>query len=122
MDPLSSTLRSRSRSGSKSKTRRSIDIKQKAFRKITKFLRKTPRITKAICPSSGDCIAFGRKIDEINQMFDGFINFTKATSVTRIGEVSKNGFINEIKYETDKKYTAYAILKSSNDEESDNSS
>ena len=85
---------------------------------------KIEHITK-ICSDSGVCLAFGPHSEVIKNMFD-FTSFEHIDSeeyhpIKRIGEESKNGFINQIAYsikieglfgEPDYDYKAYAVLKS----------
>jgi hypothetical protein len=87
---------------------------------IGNFIKKSGMFLKIICSDSGQCIAFGKKIEEINNFFKGFTNFEYAISpIKKIGNVSANGFVKEIHYEK-QGYNAYAILKSSQTEEADN--
>jgi hypothetical protein len=79
-----------------------------------------------LCADSGACLAFGKYSDVIKKYFDNFTSFKyvdPTMKVKLIGDTSKNGFINEIKYiktvEPDK-YESYAILKSSVNQKSDN--
>jgi hypothetical protein len=89
------------------------------FMKRTKHTRKSAFL-KSICSDSGLCLAFGTRSDEIKKHFGGFANFEYAVApINRIGEASSNGFISEIKYQH-KEYIAYAVLKSSMKEDSDN--
>jgi hypothetical protein len=99
--------------------------KQEASRKIGKFVLKnrnklTAFFLKTICSDSGVCIAFGTEITKLNNFFNNFTDFEYAVSpIKRIGEVSNNGFIKEVKYSREG-YDAYAILKSAFNKKSDN--
>jgi len=96
-----------------------------ASKKIGKFMLNTENKRKAfflksICSDSGVCLAFGTEINKINQFFNGFTGFEYAVSpIKKIGAVSSNGFVKEIKYSREG-YDAYAVLKSSTNEKSDN--
>jgi hypothetical protein len=75
---------------------------------------------KTRCTDANMCLTFGREDEKIKTHFDGFTNFKWAEpDIKRIGSVSANGFINEIKYNRDG-YLAYAVLKSSVKREADN--
>ena len=84
---------------------------------------KTHYLKHFICSDSGICMAFGIENDMIKKMFDNFIDFKYATSLTRIGAVSANGFVTQVEYKTDdqiRPYKSYAILKSSVKTNADN--
>lgn len=99
---------------------KSAEKEEVARKKITEFLKKTAKITKIVCPNSGDCISFGKKTAAINTLFNGFTGFEYAVSpIKKIGAVSANGFVKEIAYERDG-YKAHAILKSAQNPDSDN--
>jgi hypothetical protein len=74
---------------------------------------------KSVCPDAPLCIAFGKEKQKIMKHFNGFKDFTYASSVTSIGRKTKNGFARLIKYERDG-YEASAVLKSTYKEDSDN--
>ena len=75
---------------------------------------------KTICSDSGICIAFGTETDKIKSFFGSFITSEYvAPPMTRIGQVSLNGFIFEFTYKREG-YQANAILKSTIDQTSDN--
>ena len=75
---------------------------------------------KSVCSDSGVCIAFGTESNNIKKFFDNFITFQYVVPpIMRIGNVSNNGFINQISYEREG-YKAYTILKSSLNKVSDN--
>ena len=99
--------------------------KQEASKKIGQFVLKnknklTAFFLKTICSDSGVCIAFGNEIKNINKFFNNFIDFEYAVSpIKRIGKVSANGFVKEVKYSREG-YEAYAILKSATTKTSDN--
>lgn len=101
--------------------------KQIATRKIKSFLMKpsirekiTSRFLTKNCSDSGVCIVFGKESNKIKSFFDNFIDFKYLIGdIKKIGEVSQNGFIYELKY-TRQKYNAYAILKSSVNPSNDN--
>jgi len=67
---------------------------------------------------TGECFAFGKYQSELVNFFQ-FINFNYQVSMKPIGVKSANGSIIEIKYQRDD-LDAYAILKSSNEKNSDN--
>lgn len=92
--------------------------------KIAKFMKRTTqkrraRFLKSICEDSGVCIAFGKENQKISQFFHHFVNFDFVKNIKRIGAPSANGFVNEIEYKK-YNYLAYAVLKSSASERSDN--
>jgi hypothetical protein len=96
------------------------DIETDAKKTIGRFIQGSKKHLQYICSDSGICIAFGKKTEEINRFFKGFTDFTYARSpVKQIGKSSANGFVKEIAYEKEG-YKAYAVLKSSQREESDN--
>lgn len=72
-----------------------------------------------LCSSSGGCIAFGRFTEIIDQYFE-YLDFKYLISpILRIGKPSVNGFINEFIFQRNQ-YKLFTILKSSQNEESDN--
>lgn len=109
----------------KQKNKNTKNTKKNASTKIKEFMIKTgdkrrSLFLKSICADSGVCVAFGMEINKINKFFDNFSNFEYVVSpVKKIGAVSHNGFVKEIKYEREG-YDAYAVLKSSTKEDSDN--
>ena len=74
---------------------------------------------KSICSDSGVCIALGKQTKRISKHFKGFVNFEYVISPVKTIGRGVSGFIKSITYERDG-YTANAILKSSNNMESDN--
>lgn len=73
-----------------------------------------------VCSDDNVCLAFGDLTEDIKTFFNGFINFDFVVSpIERIGTVSVNGFISQIKYEKDG-YNSYAILKSTAKPNADN--
>jgi hypothetical protein len=75
---------------------------------------------KTICSDSGFCLTFGKEDNKIKDFFKGFTSFEYAVNpIKRIGNPSANGFVNQITYERDG-YKAYAVLKSSANQNSDN--
>ena len=91
---------------------------------IQQFMKKTKHkriavFLNALCNDSGVCIAFGKELKKIKDFFRNFsLDYIKE-SIKRIGTVSYNGFVNELKF-THKGYSSYAILKSSNSENTSN--
>lgn len=75
---------------------------------------------KTICSDSGLCIAFGVESEKIKQFFNNFTSgeYIKLP-INRIGNISKNGFVNTITYEREN-YKANTVLKSNIDTRSDN--
>jgi hypothetical protein len=91
-----------------------------AKKHIGDFLKRTGKILQLVCARSGECLSFGKKVDEITALFKGFAGFEYAISPIRpLGKPSSNGFVKEIEYERNG-YKAYAALKSSLDKSSDN--
>lgn len=91
---------------------------------IGRFMRKTAKkrraeFLKSICSDSGVCITFGQQSKKIIDFFLGFTDFTYLMSSKRVGSVSSNGFVNELKYER-LGYEAHAILKSNRGPKNDN--
>jgi hypothetical protein len=96
------------------------EIQQRAIKVINNFIKKSGKFLQTICSDSGECIAFGKNVDEITNYFNGFTNFDYVESpIHKIGAVSVNGFVKEISYEK-KGYHAHTILKSSQRIVSDN--
>lgn len=93
---------------------------KKRYDSIAKHITILP-ITLA-CADSNVCLALGTFSKEIKEYFDNFTNFkyvNKNKNIKRIGNVSVNGFVNEIEY-INGDYKSYAILKSSKIEIADN--
>ena len=131
---LEEVLPSSKGSASKNKSKKSTSpSKNSAIRRFTqkrarktigKFMKKTgskrkAEFLKAICSDSGVCIAFGKERKKIFDFFKGFTQFEYLSGIKAIGTVSVNGFVKELEY-THKGYVAHAVLKSSQDEDSDN--
>lgn len=96
------------------------DIHTAARKTIGRMIEKSVKVIEKICSDSGECIAFGKNIDNITEFFKGFNNFDYVVSpINRIGVVSANGFVKEIEYKK-QGYSANAILKSSQNEYADN--
>ena len=100
--------------------------KKNAMKKIYQFMtrvdsnKRRAYFLKAICSDAGICMAFGKEIDKIRKHFYGFVNFSYVKQpIKRIGEVSANGFVNEITYEKNG-YVSNSILKSAIRKDSDN--
>jgi len=100
--------------------------KKNAMKKIYQFMtrvdsnKRRAHFLKAICSHAGICMAFGKEIDKIRKHFDGFMNFSYVKQpIKQIGEVSANGFVNEITYEKNG-YVSNSILKSAIRKDSDN--
>lgn len=108
----------------KGKEETNVGVETKNAEKIAKFMKRTTqkrraRFLKSICEDSGVCIAFGKENQKISQFFHHFVNFDFVKNIKRIGSPSANGFVNEIEYKK-YNYLAYAVLKSSASERSDN--
>lgn len=92
---------------------------------VARFMRRTTHkrraeFLKAVCSDSGVCMAFGTNRKKILEFFGGFTNMDYAVSpVKKIGNVSANGFVKEVKYEK-RGYTSYAVLKSTAEPNADN--
>jgi len=105
---------------------KNISIKGRKQKKILKkfFLKNKSKIKtnylKHICSSAGDCLSFGKETEKINKLFNYFVDFSYVEfPIKRIGAVSVNGFISMLKYKK-YDYECYAILKSSQNLDSDN--
>jgi hypothetical protein len=96
------------------------DLEGHARKRIGDFLRRTNKVIGLVCTKSGECLSFGKKIDEITGLFKGFTGFQFIVNpVKTLGKPSANGFVKEIKYVRNG-YTAHAVLKSALTSESDN--
>ena len=99
--------------------------KSEAASIVRRFVNRNPvklrrEFLRTICSNSGQCLALGKESKKIREYFDGFTEFHYLESpVKRIGAVSSNGFVNELKYNRGG-YVSYAILKSSAKEKADN--
>ena len=97
----------------------SIQRKQ-ATKKIARFIKTSNRFLQVVCEDSGQCMSFGNKVHEIVNYFNGFTDFKHAENcIVSIGDVSSNGFVRQLKYSKNG-YTAYAVLKSAADIDTDN--
>jgi len=117
---IKSTKRRSTKSLIKRNTRKIND--QIALQRITKVLRRhLLNNMNNICSDSGECMALGGKgKNAIRKYFNGFTDFNYVEPpIQSIGNVSGNGFVKQITY-TRNKYSAYAILKSSQNATSDN--
>lgn len=74
----------------------------------------------SICSDTGYCMTFGQEDTKIKKFFKGFTSFEYAIDPILLkGELSANGFVNQITYEREG-YKAYTILKSSKTARADN--
>ena len=82
---------------------------------------RVPKVLAVACRDPTRCIALGQYRDMINHLFQNFTAFDSVDSnkMTRIGNDSWNGFVVKIPFEKNG-YTAYTILKSSANTQSDN--
>lgn len=103
-----------------------FDTKSVASSKISKFFRlkkkkSRSKFIKRICKDPGLCIAFDRvSRQKINEHFNFFSSLRFISDpIRQIGETSSNGFVKEVKFTHDD-YSAYAVLKSSVTNTSDN--
>ena len=99
-----------------------LDLK-KIVSRIERFMNRTKNkrremYLKAICSEAGLCIAFGIEALKIKEFFRNF-SFDLVDQVKRIGAPSANGFVNEVRF-AKRGYNAYAVLKSTNDSDTDN--
>lgn len=94
-------------------------VRKNATQKIQRFIKKSSRLLQIVCEDSGQCLSFGNKIHEIINYFNGFTDFKDAEEIISIGDVSSNGFVRQIKHSKNK-YTAYSVLKSAADIDTDN--
>jgi len=96
------------------------EIETHARKRITHFLKRTGKVLQLVCSNTGECLTFGKNVDEITNLFAGFTGFNYVNSPIRpLGKPSANGFVKEIEYAKNG-YKAYAVLKSSQNESSDN--
>jgi hypothetical protein len=103
-----------------------FDTKSVASRKISKFFRlkkkkSRSKFIKRMCKDPGLCIAFDRvSRQKINEHFNFFSSLRFISdNIRQIGQTSANGFVKEVKFTHDD-YSAYAVLKSSVTNTSDN--
>jgi len=82
--------------------------------------KRIPELLNAICPNSGECVAFGLQVGPMRAYFDNYnLSLVAKNAVKRIGGNSNNGFVLEVPFVKDN-YTAYTVLKSTQDANSDN--
>jgi hypothetical protein len=79
----------------------------------------TNAFLKKVCTDSGACMVFGKELDTIRRYFNGFTGFEYVEHKKRVGAVSNNGFVIELKNKRDG-YFAHTILKSAINPDSDN--
>ena len=72
----------------------------------------------SICISSGDCLAFGREKERIRLFFNNMSIKYMDGDAKKIGSDSLNGIVHLLKYTKDN-YNTYAVLKSSQNLDSD---
>jgi len=130
--PISKTIKTKLTNKLTSAKERVLSRKLKTIRTkqaaktIRKFMlnstvreKSTALFLNSICSDSGLCIAFGQESLKIKKYFNNFTDFKYMTNLKKIGEASVSGFIYEIEY-LRQKYKSYAVLKSNQNEESDN--
>lgn len=89
-------------------------------RKLTTAPERMKTYLNVMCPSSGDCLGFGKERAMIKRYFDGFVSMKYAISPVKMIQSGANGFVNLVTYEHNQ-YKSYAILKNTIDaENSDN--
>jgi len=82
--------------------------------------KRIPELLNAICPNSGECVAFGLQVGPMRAYFDNYnLSLVAKNAVKRIGGNSNNGFVLEVPF-VKANYTAYTVLKSTQDADSDN--
>jgi hypothetical protein len=95
-------------------------MKRDATKKIVRFIQQSKPFLQLVCNGSNECLSLGRHTNEIENFFNHFSDFEYVGGELKsVGSVSGNGFIREIRYVRDG-YTAYAILKSNTEIDSDN--
>lgn len=77
------------------------------------------RLFDIMCSNSGDCITFGRYVEEIDEFFENMDLKYLISPIKKIGNESQNGFVNELVFKREE-YKRYCILKSSIHKEADN--
>ena len=96
------------------------DKVEHARKRIANFVKGTQIFLQIVCSNSGECLNFGKKTGEISKFFKGFTGFEYTVSpIKKLGTPSANGFVKEIEYDHNG-YKAYAALKSSQTQRSDN--
>jgi hypothetical protein len=125
-DSAANTIKSFIKSKIKTLGKKSIKSKEdKSKNIIGRFMKNTSQkrrseFLKVICSDSGVCMAFGTNRKKILKFFDNFTDFKYVVSpIRKIGQVSENGFVKEIKYEKNG-YVSFAVLKSSAAKDADN--
>jgi len=82
--------------------------------------KRIPGLLNAICPNSGECVAFGLQVGPMRAFFNNYnLSLVAKNAVKRIGGNSNNGFVLEVPFVKDN-YKAYTVLKSTQDADSDN--
>ena len=116
MLPTSFNSKTNSKTNSRNTSPNISATKKHASRKITTFFKNTTikrqaRFLNHFCLDSGECLAFGKENTKIPNYFDNFSFKYASPTLTRIGEDSVNGIINEVIFKRDL-YIARAVIKS----------
>ena len=115
------------------KREKALDMRMKTENRLKEFLaaqsrleprindpKRIPGLLNAICPNSGECVAFGLQVGPMRAFFDNYnLSLVAKNAVKRIGGNSNNGFVLEVPFVKDN-YTAYTVLKSTQNADSDN--
>ena len=101
--------------------KRNVRNKQNELKnmKETVFDKQVVNYLNTICTDSGECLVFGRENGIIKKIFSDFIDFRYLSKVLNTGSESANGFVLNLHYES-MNYKANALLKSSQNKNSDN--
>ena len=65
--------------------------KQRARTRIAKFIKKSTKFLNMVCADSGQCLAFGNKMHDIMDHFNGFSNTVRVEISTLSIRVNRNG-------------------------------
>ena len=119
---------SKSKSKTKSPLKQSLNVVPKArktMKKHSSFEKKIEDVDERLakylrkmCPDAGDCLGFGRELDRLYKLFDGY-SFDHVVFPIRLLANGANGFVNHLAY-VKNGYVSYAILKNAKKPESDN--
>jgi hypothetical protein len=80
-------------------------------KKVTNTKLRTSAYLKAMCKDARDCLGFGRELDKLYTLFDGY-NFKYAIYPLKMLSHGDNGFVVSVPFHN-QGYTSYSILKNS---------
>jgi hypothetical protein len=100
------------------KIRKTLKIHQSFEKKIYDIDDRLATYLRKMCPDAGDCLGFGRELDKLYKLFDGY-SFKHILFPIHILASGANGFVNHLVY-VKNGYVSYAILKNTKKPQSDN--